>query len=188
MSTQSEKRDFLGSLEVRISPGLLGFPIERLGQRLIPATAYKPVVRLPSSSNDDDVVFDYKVPGTETSLHLVMDLDIGLRPGIVQRLLSRALLLVTSILDVAGDGIVPGQRFTQDYEDMYGYGLSVGIWSDRIIHDRMTYSVLKDTLVGLWDRMVTRRLAYQTVIHVSREDVGIVAFGIVRWVSEDTAA
>ncbi|KAL8646581.1 MAG: hypothetical protein Q9210_006053 [Variospora velana] len=121
--------------------------------RLIPATASKAVVTLPSSSNDDDVVFNYKVPGTETSLHLVIDLDIGLRPGIVQRLLSRALLLVTSILDVAGDGIVPGQRFTQDYEDVYGYRLSVSVWSDRIIHDRMTYSVLKDTLVGLWNFM-----------------------------------
>lgn len=130
---------------------------------------------------------DYRVPKTETSIHLAIDRDRPFRPRIFQELVYRALLLVSSILEVTGDGPVPGHRFTQDYDDIDGYRLSVGIWSDRVIPDGMTYSIVRDTLVGLRECMVTRGRAFQGVVHVSHGEAGVVAFGVMHRVRGDAS-
>lgn len=115
----------------------------------------------------DERVINYRVPNTETSLLLKFFTDNPLNPRRVRDLLSRALLLVTSILDVAGDGIVPEHVFFQhlDYTDDYRIDLS--IWSNRIIADQMTYGTVKDTLIGMWSLMVTDRYAFRGIVAVS---------------------
>lgn len=109
------------------------------------------------------------------TFHLSAPLD----PRRVRELLSHALFLADTILDVAGDGSVPGGQFfeTVPYGDASRKDLVIDIISK--IGDGMTYGIVKDTLTGLWYGMVTHRSAYLGVIEVSHGDLGRVASGII---------
>lgn len=88
--------------------------------------------------------------------------------------------MVTSILDIAGDGLVPDHRFSENLEYEEGHKINIGIWSDRIVHDEMTYGIVKDALIGFWYFMVTDRYAFKSTAYVSHGDLGIVAYASIR--------
>ncbi|KAL8926555.1 MAG: hypothetical protein Q9208_002882 [Pyrenodesmia sp. 3 TL-2023] len=120
--------------------------------------------------------FEYKVPTTETSLLLKFFTDTPLNPRRVRDLLSRALSLVISILDVAGDGVVPDQLFFKNLDYVDNYRINFAIWSDRIGANQMTYGIVKDALVGLMFFMVTSRYAFRGIIAVSHAGLENVAY------------
>lgn len=130
----------------------------------------------PRTPSDRD--FTYKVPGTDTTLELIVSLDIPLNLAGIREALSSALFEVNSILDVAGDGPVPLQDYDKE-ASLSGSMVSVGVFSGDVSPEILTYGILKDVLTGLWDHMVTNRWRFRTYAIAMRRGVGVVAHALV---------
>lgn len=83
----------------------------------------------------------------------------------IRQLLSHAITEVENIIDVAGDGIVPGLR--NEYLDKLRFRngdrlqsifLNIwGSWNPFVIQKLLTYQITLDVLRGLWDVIVVPR-------------------------------
>ncbi|KAI4169703.1 MAG: hypothetical protein LQ343_005525 [Gyalolechia ehrenbergii] len=120
----------------------------------------------------------YRVPGTDTSLELLIYLDQPLSPGAVRDLLSRSLMEVNFILDIAGDGPVPMQEYDKEIKGT-GRKVRVDIFGGDATRELLTYDIVKDTLIGFWNQMVTNRLAFRTYAIVVHGSLGIVAHAMI---------
>ncbi|KAI4124003.1 MAG: hypothetical protein LQ338_005027 [Usnochroma carphineum] len=141
---------------------------------------------LQPSNAHDIAVYHYRVPNTETSLKIEFYLKDPLLHQAVRELLFRSLTEVTSILEVAGDGLVPGQKYSKDWQWADGGWVHLAVWSDRDFRDQMTYGIVKETLVGLRYYTVTRRFAFESNTVVSHGDLGTVAFAFIVGSDEGT--
>ncbi|KAL8937635.1 MAG: hypothetical protein Q9216_004326 [Gyalolechia sp. 2 TL-2023] len=125
--------------------------------------------------NDRDII--YKVPGTDTTVDMTLNLDTPLSAGATRDLLSRAILEVELILEISGDGPVPSQDYDKEIGSP-GRKIRVSVFGGQTASDVLTYGIVKDTLNGLWDQMVVNRLAFRMYAIVTHGSVGIVAHAL----------
>ncbi|KAL8926575.1 MAG: hypothetical protein Q9208_002902 [Pyrenodesmia sp. 3 TL-2023] len=140
------------------------------------------------ASEDMREPFSYRVPNTYTTLHLILSETPQYMVDTMRMLLSRSLFEVGSILHVDGNGILPGAQ--HGYQKSH---LAVGgqtweraemtIMSSMPLgdHDQlMTYQILRDTLQGLWNILVIRKMMIlvQHTFAIEQEDRGVVGFGL----------
>lgn len=108
---------------------------------------------------------EYHVPNTETTLLFEWESSLPGTLSAIRQLLSNALSEVGNIVDVAGDGIVPGGKNEYVAELRFrragrleGVFLNVwGNWNAHEVQMLLTYQITLDVLRGLWDVIVRPR-------------------------------
>ena len=136
----------------------------------------------PVGSPPPDTILHYKYDllGRGVRLELDFDANESLDPTTVQTLLSESLHEVASALHHGGDRPVPGQRFIKDVQDPGGDWIHLGVWSiDEDTHIQLTYKYVEDTLRGLWEFMVNRRISLTAETETFNIRAGLVAFAFV---------
>lgn len=108
---------------------------------------------------------EYHVPNTETTLLFEWESSPPGTLSAIRQLLSNALMEVGNIVDVAGDGIVPGGK--NEYVAQVRFrragrleGVFLNVWGNWNAHEvqkLLTYQITLDVLRGLWDVIVRPR-------------------------------
>ncbi|KAL8942137.1 MAG: hypothetical protein Q9216_001822 [Gyalolechia sp. 2 TL-2023] len=139
----------------------------------------------------------YHVPETDVTLFLDPGRPYPQLQYAFRVLLSKCLVEVENIIDVAGDGIIPGFRNkyqkVESFEDEHVTSdVQLQILSYHISgpEDRlMTYGVLLNTLKGLWRVMIIDALGQSMAkIMIDRTDKGTVGFGYIGVIRQPTVA
>lgn len=139
--------------------------------------------------------FSYHVPNTYTTLHLTREESPQYMLATIRMLLSRSLFEVGSILQTEGDGILPGsehgyeklQHVISEHNWERAHMTIVSSMPHGIQDHLMTYQILHDTLVGLWNiAVIHRQIIYiQHTFSIEHRNKGIVGLGsfrlIERW-------
>lgn len=109
--------------------------------------------------------------------------DNDLQLSAVHMLLSQSIQEVSMTLHFGGDGPVPGQRFSKEVFGPSGQHVHVGVWSvwEESETDDLTYQFVMDTLVGLWEYMVRRKVALECEVRLYHGTLGMVALG---WIQD----
>ncbi|KAL9023521.1 MAG: hypothetical protein Q9196_007152, partial [Gyalolechia fulgens] len=117
--------------------------------------------------------FSYKVPGTNTSLELIVNFDEPLPREAARDLLARSITEVNFILEIAGDGLVPEQEYGKEIR-WKGTKVRINVFGRNLTRELLTYNMLKDTLNGLRDEMVTNSLTFKTYAIMVHGSLGVV--------------
>ncbi len=128
------------------------------------------------------VHYNYVIPGTRSVVGIDFDTDDRLEFGAVHMLLSQSIQDVTMKLHFGGDRPVPGQNYWRDVVGPQGHHLHISIWSidEERKPDELTYKFVEETLRGLWEYMVKRRVALQSEAHLYHDRLGMVALAFVQ--------
>ncbi|KAL8626482.1 hypothetical protein Q9189_007823 [Teloschistes chrysophthalmus] len=110
---------------------------------------------LPSVGSDIERL-DYTVPGTTTSLRLNLYLKLHVWPAVAVYFLQYLLRDVAGILRTHGDGLVPGQKYTDDDQYMKGHWIHLRI-SSAVTQTLLTWQIVQDTLNGMLDQYLVKR-------------------------------
>lgn len=139
----------------------------------------------------------YQVPNTDVTLLIDPGIPFPDLQYAFRALLSSCLVEVENIIDVAGDGIIPGfnNRYakTGQFEDEHVTGkVQLDISSFHITgpDDRlMTYGILFNALRGLWHVMIIDGFWWSLhKIRIEREDKGTVGYGFLGIIPQPTLA
>ncbi|KAL8702308.1 MAG: hypothetical protein Q9201_004478 [Fulgogasparrea decipioides] len=155
---------------------------------IVDLSSHNTQVKLPVLATNAGGEIPFRVPGTETTLLLSLQpsADPHLRPAIL-RLLSYCLTDVENIIDVAGDGVIPGP------DNMYSIILRethVTVEFLALGHDpkgptdqMLTYMVLFNALKGLWTFFYReRRWLSLDYFKINQDNKGVLAMGYIRQV------
>ncbi|KAI4178826.1 MAG: hypothetical protein L6R41_008191 [Letrouitia leprolyta] len=137
-----------------------------------------------SITNFHDGTIEYHVPNTDVTLFLDPGASYSSLTPVLRDFLSTCITEVENIIDIAGDGIIPGFRNqftkTQTYTDGYfttEIHLNTLSYSYIEAH-KMTYGILLATLRGLRHVLVIERLGKSLVsIYIRVKDKGTVGLG-----------
>lgn len=135
---------------------------------------------------------EFHVPHTTTTLFL-KPLALPLPYSALREITSRALAEVESILDIAGDGILPGSN--HKYQKSTLMSTSHGVLRVRVTvestqlssaaHHLMSYGILRETLQGLLDfARVDKQKSKINTFRINHGDLGPVGLGYFTWVHE----
>ncbi len=105
-----------------------------------------------------------------------------LEPGAVYMLLSQSLQDIAMKLHFEGDQPVPGQHYSRQVIGPQNHHLHIGIWSidEERKPDELTYKFVEDTLKGLWEFMVRRKVSLNSEARLYQRDMGMVALAFVQ--------
>ncbi|KAL8913365.1 MAG: hypothetical protein Q9171_001842 [Xanthocarpia ochracea] len=107
----------------------------------------------------------YHVPNTQTTLIVIWEgHSTGILPAL-RELLYKSRTEIESIIDVVGDGIIPGDWNEYDRFQVFERGLGPeavsidisGRWNRYVQERLLTYRIALDVLRGLWDLTVAPR-------------------------------
>ncbi|KAL8724541.1 MAG: hypothetical protein Q9166_007894 [cf. Caloplaca sp. 2 TL-2023] len=126
---------------------------------------------------------NYAIPGRSSNLRIDFDTEDHLEPLAVHRLLSQSLQEIAMFLHFGGDRPVPGQNYSREVLGPYGHHYHIGVWSidEEVKPDELTYKFVQDTLLGLWEYMVRRKVALESEAHLYHGSLGMVALA---WVQD----
>ncbi|KAL8924242.1 MAG: hypothetical protein Q9172_002782 [Xanthocarpia lactea] len=146
-----------------------------------------PRSRLSALTLPDDI--EYHVPHTSTTIFL-SPYPSPLPYSALREITSRALAEVENILDIAGDGILPGSN--HQYKKWVPITTAHGILEVQIIvdsaqlstaaHHLMSYGVLRDALRGLLDfAREDRQKSKINIFRITHGHLGVVGVGYFTW-------
>ncbi|KAL8841003.1 MAG: hypothetical protein Q9176_003575 [Flavoplaca citrina] len=141
-----------------------------------------PSLRLSTQVNHI-ATYTYPIPNRPTTLDLYFDTSKTLDYNTLYPLISQSIQAVTLKLQFGGDRPVPGQNYTHDVLGHQMHHLHIGIWSvdDERKPDELTYIFVQDTLKGLWEYMVRRKVSLNCEARLWHKTIGMVAIG---WVQD----
>ncbi|KAI4218633.1 MAG: hypothetical protein L6R36_008844 [Xanthoria steineri] len=144
---------------------------QKLGTALGPATALNQIIH-----------YNYPIPGRNAVVSLDFDPHEPLEPGAVYILLSQSLQEIGMKLHFEGDQPVPGQHYSREIIGPRNHHLHIGIWSidEERKPDELTYRFVEDTLKGLWEYMVRRKVSLNSEARLYQKDMGMVALAFVQ--------
>ncbi|KAL8897084.1 MAG: hypothetical protein Q9207_007394 [Kuettlingeria erythrocarpa] len=132
---------------------------------------------------------EFHVPHTSTTLFL-KPLALPLPYSALREITSRALTEVDAILDIAGDGILPGSKHQYKKSTLmstaHGF-LKVRVTVDStqlssVAHHLMTYGILREALLGLLDfARVDKQESKINNFRIQHGDLGNVGLGYFTW-------
>lgn len=85
-------------------------------------------------------------------------------------------------LHFGGDRPVPGQNYTHDVLGRQNHHLHIGIWSvdEERQPDELTYMFVEDSLKGLWEYMIRKKVSLNCEARLWHKTMGMVALGFVQ--------
>ncbi|KAL8725451.1 MAG: hypothetical protein Q9166_007345 [cf. Caloplaca sp. 2 TL-2023] len=104
----------------------------------------------------------YRVPGTQTTLLVEWERDAEDVLAATRQVLGKAITEVEDIIDIAGDGIIPGDMNQYDkfllihrrHDNEAVHFTIRGNWHPSTPERLLTYKVTLDVLRGLWNLIV----------------------------------
>ncbi|KAL8856956.1 MAG: hypothetical protein Q9178_006451 [Gyalolechia marmorata] len=149
-----------------------------------------PRSRLSALTLPDDI--EYHVPHTSTTLFL-SPFALPLPYSALRRITYDALAEVEDILDIAGDGILPGSK--HQYQKSLSITTAHGILKVKVLvdstqlstaaHHLMSYGILRDALQGLLDfARGDRQKSKINIFRIKHGDLGVVGLGYFTWEHE----
>ncbi|KAI4269164.1 MAG: hypothetical protein L6R38_007567 [Xanthoria sp. 2 TBL-2021] len=148
-----------------------------------PADVQTTDTSLRSATEPNNIVhYNYAIPGRDAIVGLDFDSQDRLDPGTVYMLLSQSLQDIAMKLHFEGDRPVPGQMYSREVIGPRDHHLHIGIWSidEERKPDELTYKFVEDTLKGLWEYMVRRKVALQSEARLYHRSLGMVALAFVQ--------
>ncbi|KAL8742327.1 MAG: hypothetical protein Q9184_008273 [Pyrenodesmia sp. 2 TL-2023] len=143
--------------------------------------------RLSALTLPDDI--EYHVPHTSTTLFL-SPFALPLPYSALRAITSHALVEVENIIDIAGDGILPGSK--HQYQKSLSITTTHGILKVKVIvdstqlstaaHHLMSYGVLRDALQGLLEfARGDKQKSKINNFRIKHGDLGILGLGYFTW-------
>ncbi|KAI4157015.1 MAG: hypothetical protein L6R39_000831 [Caloplaca ligustica] len=122
---------------------------------------YRPLKPHPSPGVNS---IEYHVPNTDTTLFLVRTHYAPAPYSTLRVILSQSMTEVECIIDIAGDGPLPGpsHAYRRKYFDEHGVYETIELVIESSYPtgpegDLMTYGILHDALWGLWECLIVAR-------------------------------
>ena len=125
----------------------------------------------------------YHVPDTQTTIYF--DLGFSCEEEGMRKTIISARSYCEQHLEQKGDGPLP--RSEDPFHEDLGYGAAITVVSVRLDH-RLTWSILKETMDGLWDVLVTKSYYTESTIHIHHGTWGLVGRGTIIEVPETKSA
>ncbi|KAL8801938.1 MAG: hypothetical protein Q9182_004119 [Xanthomendoza sp. 2 TL-2023] len=139
--------------------------------------------RVSPANLNNTVRYQYRIPGQPSLVRMDFDTDSRLQPSAAYMLLSQSMHDVGLTLHFGGNRPVPGQKYTREAFGPQGQHVHFGVWPlfDEPQTDELTYQFVMDTLVGLWEFIVKRKMALECEVRLYHGTLGFVALG---WVQD----
>ncbi|KAL8677193.1 MAG: hypothetical protein Q9186_006369, partial [Xanthomendoza sp. 1 TL-2023] len=140
-------------------------------------------VRGSAANIKSTVRYSYRVPGQTSIVRMDFDTESELQPSAAHMLLSQSMQEIGMTLHFGGDRPVPGQNYTREAFGPRGQHVHVGVWAlfEESETDELTYQFVMDTLVGLWEFIVKRKVSWECEFRLYHGTLGLVALG---WVQD----
>ncbi|KAL8650658.1 MAG: hypothetical protein Q9226_005046 [Calogaya cf. arnoldii] len=137
---------------------------------------------VPATSPNNIIHYSFPIPGRSSIVGLDFDTADPLDSATVYLLLSKSIQDIALKLQFEGDRPVPGQMFSKDVIGPLNHHLHIGIWSidEERKPEELTYRFVEDTLKGLWEYMVRRKIALQGEARLYHRSMGMVALAFVQ--------